>query len=231
MRRLVLWDIDGTLLHGNHNGSKALIDSTQEYFGISVDPNLDMGGNMDRQIIFELTQGIIPRETVEKELEFLFSFYLKKLKEYYTAKRGVRLVSGIKEILSEISSQKNIVQGLLTGNIYSGAEVKLNVYSLNHHFSMGAFGEDGILRNELPQVAWNRAKKISGYEFSSHEWIIIGDTPKDVACAKHCHACSIAVSTDPKRRKALEESKPDFLFLDGFHDTEEVLKAILSEKK
>jgi phosphoglycolate phosphatase-like HAD superfamily hydrolase len=106
-----------------------------------------------------------------------------------------RVLPGVVELLDDLSRSAGITVGLLTGNIAGGAAAKMRHFGLDRHFSVGAYGCDHADRNLLGPVALERAAGHAGRSFSPAETVVIGDTPKDIACARAMGAPCLAVAT------------------------------------
>ena len=192
--RLWLFDIDGTLVDTGGAGMRALQEAAVECYG-AEGPSLDLAGSTDLGVL----GGILAHfdlEHVADEEERFFASYLRRL-EWNLAQGGYagRVLPGAEELLDALARRDGITVGLLTGNIAAGAGAKMRHYGLDRHFGFGAYGCDHADRNHLGPVALERAALHAGREFSPEETLVIGDTPKDVACAKAMGARCLAVAT------------------------------------
>ena len=188
---------------------------------------VSFAGKTDPQIAHELLAGAeIERCEVERRLPRLWKCYTKLLDvELQTAK--VRVFPGVLRLLDFIEKQGgDALLGLLTGNIDVGAQRKVDAAGIGFaRFAVGAYGSDSEHRNELPEVALERAEALTGVRFTGESLVIVGDTPADVECAAHLGARTVAVATGVYERDELEAYGPDVLF-DTFEDTEAVWAAI-----
>ncbi len=229
MSRLILFDIDETMIHSSGTGRRALERSLSDSFGreISLDGHI-LSGKTDPQIIREVleSQGFSDIE-IQTCLENIYELYIPILKEEVLGATEFRVHNGVFELLAVLHEDKNAYLGLLTGNIERGARVKLNPANLNRYFDFGAFGCDSADRLQLPAIAHERAKKHFGMEFSNRDIVIIGDARGDVLCAKGYGARSLAVCTGKTTKEALVELQPDFIF-DDLKDTGQVIEAIFA---
>lgn len=232
--RLVLFDIDGTILTSVRQAwENPFKDAMEQALVESGDPRqIDTskyrpGGKTDTQIIYEiLDQNGLDEARIGKLLPKVRLRYLSLLKEVTEKNPGyVSLKPGVKELLEELHGHPDVLLGLLTGNFEEGARLKLEVHGLNRYFAFGAFGENARQRSELPQRAVDAAKHHQGHPFLAKEIVIIGDTPNDIHCGRHLHVRTIAVATGPFTLEQLLAEKPDFAF-PNLTDKEKVLSAL-----
>lgn len=212
-RKLLLWDIDGTILHTGKAGETALGHAMEKLHGVSRGlQGLEIAGRTDRWIVEQL----LARERLahgEAEITRFLDVYVERLAEELPRRQGA-LHPGVLGILEEAHRRPDLVQGLLTGNIEKGARLKLSRYGVNHFFEFGAFADDSPVRNELGPHAQRRAKDRHGEEFPPERIFIIGDTPHDVACARAIGAKAIAVATGSFSEKDLRDCGADAVFTD-----------------
>jgi phosphoglycolate phosphatase len=199
MRRLVLFDIDGTLLVSAQSGRRALRTAFEgEYGDLSFFDSVRLDGKTDPQIVAELhTAAGCPERHTEESLDRLLGRYLAAL-EREIADRGhlVHPCPGVPELLDALDSREDVVVGLLTGNIVPGARLKLGAAGIDFgRFALGAFGSDSAHRPDLPSIAAERAAAHFGRPPHGDEVVIIGDTPADVACGAGIAARAVAVAT------------------------------------
>ncbi len=192
--RLWLFDIDGTLVDTGGAGMQALRDAARECFG-AEGPELDLAGSTDSGVVMEVFRHFA-REPDDQGVAAFYATYLTRLGEHLAG--GVfsgKVLPGVVEMLGVLSEREEITLGLLTGNIEGGARAKMVHYGLDHHFAFGAYGCDHHDRNQLGPLAIERAARHAGRSFSPEETLIIGDTPKDIACARALGARCLAVAT------------------------------------
>ena len=193
--RLVLFDIDGTLIDSGGAGVRALNFALQDLFTIENGfEGISMAGKTDTQIIREgLKKHSLPADEI---MDAAISAYLRYLsREIQNDRKHVK--PGIYELLSELQNLSNSATGLLTGNIERGARIKLEPFGLNEYFSSGAFGSDDEDRNNLLPIAVKRFEQLYRRKIEISKCIIVGDTPRDVECA-HIHgAICVGVATGP----------------------------------
>ena len=215
-RKLLLWDIDGTILHTGKAGETALGHAMQKLHGVTRGLlGLEIAGRTDKWIVEQLlARDGFPHG--EREIARFLDVYVERLAEELPRRQG-GLHPGILGILEEAHRRPDLVQGLLTGNIEKGARLKLSRYGVNHYFEFGAFADDSAIRNELGPHAKRRARDRHGEEFSPDRIYIIGDTPHDVACARAIGAKAIAVATGGFSVGQLEACGADAVFTDLGH--------------
>jgi len=213
MIKVVLFDIDGTLIDSGEAGSKALDRVFWDLFSEKdAVLKIDCGGKTDIQIIREgLSLLGLPsdRPTISRILEA----YVKTLKSE-VARSNKRLMPGVKPLLNALMDKGKYRLGLLTGNIREGARIKLEAFSLNRYFQSGAFGDDSENRNDLLPIALKRIRDQQGLSFHFKDCIVVGDTPMDVQCSKPFGALSIAVATGAYTMPALSRAGADHVIED-----------------
>lgn len=207
--RLVLFDIDGTLIDSGGAGTRSLNSAFQELFSLEdTFRGISMAGKTDTEIIKEGLQ----KHGFSKDgnLDAVVSAYLKNLEKEIQNKRK-HVKHGVHELLGHLSSKRHIGLGLLTGNLEPGARIKLESLDLNRYFLSGAFGSDDEDRNNLLPIAVKRFEELFGESIEIDDCIIIGDTPRDVACAHIYHALCIGVATGPYSFEELVEAGADIV--------------------
>lgn len=214
MNKLILFDIDGTLVDTGRAGSRSLDIIFHEYFSIdNAFEKINMAGKTDIQIIKEgLLKHDLPLE--KRIITELIELYLQTLSKEINNNRR-RILPGVLEILELLNNYNGLfVLGLLTGNMERGARIKLEPFGLNKYFPFGAFGSDDDDRNKLLPYALKRFEKIYKKKARFSDCIIIGDTPRDVHCAKPFGAYCLAVATGPYSTADLQSAGADFVMED-----------------
>lgn len=229
-RRLILFDIDGTLIETGGAGLASLRDGFYDAFPeISGRPfpELDLGGATDGGVAMFLFDHFELADSQDRRIHF-YGHYLGHLKsrlaDFENEGRG-RVLGGVGELLEGLRKTDCHELAVLTGNIQDGAWLKLRHYRLDSYFRFGAFGDDHHDRNELGAFALRRATETAGVSFDPENVVIVGDTVKDIACARALGAKSIAVATGSASRDDLEAAGPDRL-LDDFSDLSSAMKAV-----
>jgi phosphoglycolate phosphatase len=228
MRRLVLFDIDGTLLSAGGAGARALRDALVEVYGQTGPIGAySMAGRTDPQIVRELmTAAGMAVEEIEPRFDVLWDAYLRNLREEIGRTR-IQALPGVPALLDRVEAGGDpTLLGLLTGNVREGARMKVDAAGLGFgRFRVGAYGSDHWERPELPAVAARRARALTGIDYAGKEIVIIGDTPFDIACGEHLGVRTIAVATGGHPAEELAPCNPDYLFGD-LSDVEAVWAAI-----
>jgi phosphoglycolate phosphatase len=223
-KRLLLFDIDGTLIHSGGAGVRALKSAFEERFGVADDLHgIEIAGMTDSGIVVSILKKNDIPATNENVGAFLDS-YVHFLSLELPRRKG-KLLPGVLDLLEKLKSRPHLVLGLLTGNVSRGARLKLEHYGVWHFFEFGAFADDHQDRNRLGSFARARAKEKHGREFSPSQIDVIGDTPRDIACGKAIGARTIAVATGTWSREELAKYQPDFL-IDDLSDVEGLIHTL-----
>lgn len=225
MPRLVLFDIDGTLITDSGASHEAYAIALRTVFSYVAPRAYDFSGRTDPQITFMvLRDGGFSDEQIELGMSDLWDCYLDQLAKL-SKKDRIRVFPGIERLLEILSRRLDVTLGLLTGNLEPGARIKLSPGNLNRFFSFGAFGSDSPRREELPPIAVARARDVHGHRFEPRDVVIIGDTVYDIRCGVPHQATTIGVSTGKTSADTLRAENPDFVF-ETLEPTDEVLAAI-----
>jgi phosphoglycolate phosphatase len=223
-KRLLLFDIDGTLIHSGGAGVEALKRALKERFGIEDDlHDIEFAGVTDAGIVNSILKKHNLPTSAENVAAFLDS-YVHFLPKELPEREG-QLLPGVLELLEKLKTRKHVILALLTGNLSRGAQLKLSHYGVWHFFEFGAFADDHHDRNQLGSFARARAKEKHGCEFSADEIDVIGDTPRDIACGKALGARTIAVATGSWSREKLAQHAPDVL-IDDFSDVDRLIDTL-----
>ncbi len=195
-RRLLLFDVDGTLLTSGRVVRDTLAAALNDVFGTAGDiESYRFEGKLDPAIVGELMRGAgIDEQTIERRRGEALRVYLDRLEKAYESHRPV-LKPGVEELLSRLAAEEAAVLALLTGNLERGARIKLTAAGIWHHFTFGVWGDDAPRREELGAVALQRARRATGRTFSGPECVVVGDSVHDVACGLALGARVVAVAT------------------------------------
>ena len=216
-RKLLLFDIDGTLLLSAGAGRRAILRAIEAYVS-DLEPlqGIRFDGKTDPQILAELFEaGGDPEPAEPARITRVLDRYVSLLEQELTGpEHGAASMPGVPELLDELS-RTTAVLGLLTGNVVPGARLKLRAARIDcDQFVVGAYGSDHALRAELPPIAAKRAEPWFGRIPGGTEVVIIGDTPADVACAASIGARTVAVATGGYSEAELADAGADAVLPD-----------------
>lgn len=225
--RLVLFDIDGTLLSAGKAARESVLAALSDVYGWKQSNGHahDFSGKTDPQIVRELVEEDIGRDRCEALLERALERYLEEFSRRLSPE-AVLCKPGAVELVARLAAVPDVTLGLLTGNLERGARMKLEPPGLNPHFPFGAFGSDSEDRYRLPPIALERARAHCGRRFAGKQIVIVGDSVHDVLCGRSLSVRSVAVATGPTPAARLAEVGPDVL-LESFADVGAAMEAIL----
>jgi len=210
-RRVLLFDIDGTLLHTDGAGSQALSDVLHARLGIRDElAGIAFAGRTDPLILGD----ILARHEVVlagAELEAFWDATYARATELLQPGRG-RILPGVEALLERVAADPLWTSALLTGNNAPMAEIKLRHYGIDHWFVFGAFGNEAVDRNALACLAVQRSVERGAAD--AGDCVVIGDTPLDIACARAADAWAVAVATGSFSMAELAPHAPDLLLAD-----------------
>ena len=228
MARLVLWDVDGTLVHTAGMGAAAFDQALEQIIGVAPASRISLSGKTDPQIALEYLQhmgidephGHLPAvlEALEAHLAAVATVL---------AERGEAL-PGVRELLARLAAEEGVYQTLLTGNTMANALVKVSAFGLQDwvDVEIGAYGSDDADRTMLVPIAWERARRLRDVLAGPADTWVVGDTANDLACARAAGARCLLVATGRTSFAGLEALEPDAV-LDDLSDTDSVLKILL----
>lgn len=224
---LVLFDIDGTLIHAHGAGHQSLVRAMTDVFGTAgAHETYDWRGKTDPLIVRDLMREAgVPEPALQMGLPDCFERYVRYLEETLANGHKVDVLPGVGEVVRRLSACPDTLVGLLTGNVEPGAVVKLRRTGLLPFFRVGAYGSDNADRRRLPAIARERASSATGRAIMFGEMTIIGDTPLDVDCARACGARAIGVATGQHTESELAACRPDAVF-QNFADVDLVVRAL-----
>jgi len=226
--KLVLFDIDGTILLSDGAGRRSMERALTSIFGSSGDAQYRYDGKTDRQIVRELMRHEGHGDAhIDEHMHVLLDTYLTGLRsELETDEHRVVLLPGVMPLLDALEQRADVVLGLLTGNLVEGAEVKLRAAGIDPaRFRVGAYGSDRESRPDLPAVAQQRAAAMLGDMMPGERVVVIGDTPADIQCGRGIGARAIGVATGRYTVEELRAHSPAAVF-QNLTDTGAVIRAI-----
>lgn len=233
MKALLLFDIDGTLLRGGP-AKTAFQEALVRVYGTAGPVGQwDFSGKTDPQIARELLRAAgLDDARIDAGLPDLWDGYLAGLEAGLQGVPMERLpgVPPLLEALMDFEARGEVALGLVTGNLARGAELKLASAGLRSTWTVGGYGSDHEERDELPGIALNRALERLGRRFDPHEVVVIGDTPRDVACGRAHGLRTVGVATGNFQLEALEACGADAV-LGDFTDTEAVVRTLLAGER
>lgn len=232
--RLILFDIDGTLLWTDGAGRRAIHRALVDEMGTAgpID-GYRFDGKTDPQIVRELMElAGHPDSQSEERITAVCRRYVELLTaELARPTQATKIYPGIKDLLAALEpyeAQSQALVGLLTGNVEHGAALKLRSAGLDPaRFAVGAFGSDSHTRAALPAIAAKRAEQRTGRRFTGADLVIVGDTPDDVACARPMNARTVAVATGFYSTAALKAAGATHVF-ENLGNTGAVLDALFA---
>lgn len=227
MRKLVLFDIDGTLVLTGGAGIRAMNRACEELVGHpQALAGIPVAGRTDRIILTDVVARA-GHALDDGLLERLRDRYISHLREEIERpgrtqsfeslgpRGGVKAVMpGIRELLDVLAPRDDVFLGLLTGNFQAGARIKLEHFDLWRYFRCGAYGDDAADRNELVPFALERARRCGLPDLAPEDILVVGDTPHDVACARAVGATPVGVATGGFTVEQLRDSGADIVFQD-----------------
>jgi phosphoglycolate phosphatase len=256
VERLVLFDIDCTLIDAHGAGGRAILRAIRDVYRVEgelgdysfhgrTDPGIvrDLAdlwgasgpeavvgrfeGETQPQVVHDLAeQSGAPAEAIDALVERCVARYVELIADE-VAKAQIEVLPGVKELVTALAVDRRVLLGLLTGNVAEGARLKLAPTGLFSLFRVGAYGSDSAVRADLPAVAVGRAEKLTGRRFAGKAIAVIGDTPADIECGAGLGVKTIAVATGRHSVEELAAHRPDHLFAD-LSDWRAVYEAILA---
>jgi phosphoglycolate phosphatase-like HAD superfamily hydrolase len=210
MCKLLIWDIDGTLLHCGGSGKNALEKTFEERYSISkAFDAVQMAGKMDKNILEEALE----KNNLSKEdIHDIISHYGVNLRKELENNREFKLLQNIKINLHKLSKDNRIYNVIATGNSEVGGILKLKKAGLDEYFSLGSFGNHFTKRGILVKNAINVARFSYDIDFKKENIYMIGDTPDDILAGKENEIRTMAVATGGYSKETLAINKPDYLF-------------------
>ncbi|HEY2027185.1 MAG TPA: HAD family hydrolase [Gemmatimonadaceae bacterium] len=228
--KVVLFDIDGTILWTDGAGRRAVFQALSEHFGETGPDRHEFDGKTDRQIVRELMRHAgVDDLTVNARLDEVIARYVDLLRQELGggAVADGHVFPGVRALLEALEARDDVLLGLLTGNVRDGAIAKLSAVGIDpRRFKVGAFGSDHEHRPELPEIALRRAESFLGRAVPGQDVVVIGDTPADMDCGRGIGAQAIGCATGRYSVEQLRACGAAAVFPD-LHDTDAVMRAIM----
>jgi phosphoglycolate phosphatase-like HAD superfamily hydrolase len=230
-RRLILWDVDGTLVSCGGAGREALETAARRAGGLDAVPHLPLGGKTDPQILDEmlLAAGVAPAD-----LDALIPVALAEVERALGGwkermGREGHVHPGVRRLLGELASRDGVRQTLLTGNVAVNAAVKVGAFGLDGFFDLpvGAYGDDHAQRDALVPIALGRVRELRGETYRPEQVWVIGDTARDLSCARAAGVRCLIVGTGRDGVDAVRGLEADAV-LENLADTETVMRILLA---
>jgi phosphoglycolate phosphatase-like HAD superfamily hydrolase len=221
--KLILWDIDGTLLFCGSDGTRALNKTFHDLYSIvNAFESSSIGGALDSVII----ENIIRKFSIlNPNKEEIIKVYVDNLKEILNNNSEKRILPGAHEIVSHVSNSKNVFNGILTSNLKEGAKVKLSSVGLEKFFWVGGYGDHLGEKWDSAEIAISQAEDFYKVKFDKQNIFVIGDSVYDINCAKKLGINCIAVATGWTAYYDLEKAMPTYIFksLNNYKEVIEIL--------
>jgi phosphoglycolate phosphatase-like HAD superfamily hydrolase len=228
--RLILFDIDCTLLDARGAGGRAILRAIKDVYGVEGElGDYSFHGRTDPGIINDLASlwgaRVSDAAGAAGRVDACIARYVELLREEI-ARVEVKTLPGIRELVTALVADRRALVGLLTGNVEEGARLKLAPTGLLPLFKVGAYGSDSGLRADLPAVAVARAEALDGRRYAGKDVVVIGDSPADIECGAALGVTAVAVATGRHAVDELARHEPDHLFAD-FADWRAAYAAIM----
>lgn len=213
--KVLLFDIDATLLKTGYAGLRALDRAFHRLYGVpKATDGIRPAGKTDPLIVREMVEKRLPGLDPDQEIPRVVELYVEYLAEEVEVSPGFQVMPGVPELLEALSRLPGILLGLATGNLEKGAYIKLRRAGLGSYFSFGGFGSDSENRTEVVRAAIRRARDRLKGEVTADSVYVIGDTPRDIVHGREAGARTVAVATGGSDMEELARYEPDYLFED-----------------
>jgi len=211
-KKLILWDLDGTLMHCGADGTKALNEAFRKLYGVEdAFSKAGIGHAMDAVILDRIMES---NKLDKNELEKVKEEYIVILDDILSRNPDKRILPGVRELLEHIHGSAESYSALLTSNLRIGAETKLKSVGLDRYFHVGGFGDDYGEKWDAALKGIREAEDRFGVKFENENIYIIGDSIYDIECAKRIEVVSIGVATGWAEYEMLKSEEPDYLYED-----------------
>lgn len=226
--KLILWDIDGTLMYCGSDGTRALNETIKGLFGIEdAFARAGIGQALDSVILERIISAF---GLVDADITEILQVYIQNLTVILEKNPDKRVLPGIVRLLDYIEECPNLFNGILTSNFKLGAHTKLRAVDLLNYFKVGGYGDIKGEKWDAALVGLASADAHYGMAFKRENTLIIGDSSYDISCARRLGMKSIAVATGWTDYKTLADSDPDYLFHD-LSDFDSVVSILTEETK
>jgi phosphoglycolate phosphatase len=224
--KVVLFDIDGTLIRTGRAGSRAMSRAFEDVFGVAnAFEGIQMAGRTDRWILEDAAVRAGVELTAASDRQFRQRYFDRLVEALPEPGPRKGVLPGVQPLLNTLTTTSDVFLGLLTGNCEQGARIKLEYFDLWRFFRCGAFGDDVHDRNDLFEVALAQTAALGVSVASPADVIVVGDTELDVRCAKGAGAWSVAVATGPVDAETLKRSGADVV-VEDLRDTADFLRLL-----
>lgn len=215
--RLLIWDIDGTLLKGGGGGRHILSKAFESLYGIpEAMKNIYMSGQLDHVVLKKAYQMFgVPEE--RQDPEAFFTVYSKFFDEHVRISNTYKIIEGVRDLLERLSGTPHIYNCLGTGNIESSGRAKLEACGINRFFPTGGFSEGETERWEVVNKAYEKSCAYWEKYFSLNNVFVIGDTPHDMECAVKLGMTGVGYSNDRFSAGDLYDAGASFV-IDSYND-------------
>jgi phosphoglycolate phosphatase len=225
--KVILFDIDGTLVLTGGAGGRAMMRAFREVFGM---PNaldgLSMAGRTDAWILSHLVrQRGLPPPDESTRVRFRTAYLSYLTHEVEQPHRDKRILPGVRPLLDVLSRRSDVFLALLTGNLHGGAKTKLEHFDLWRYFACGAYGDEAHERNDLLPIALAEIASRGGPTATGADVVVVGDTPFDIRVAQAGGVRSVGVATGPHDRDSLQQAGADAV-LDDLGDLDKAIVAL-----
>ena len=226
--RLVLWDVDQTLIEVGGVSRRAYAATLQNLYGTALDRPWQFNGRTELAAVAEVLQSVGVHPSPDAVASFIDLVVEELCAHEDELRREGRVLAGAEAALRACRAEARIHQSLLTGNVFPLAELKMSVFGLTDYVDLriGAYGGDSVERIGLPPHAWERAERVLHHRFTGAETVIVGDTLLDVATGRAVDARVVAVATGPATESELRAAGAHAVLPD-LTDTPGVVAAIL----
>jgi len=224
--KVLLFDIDGTLMLSGGAGLRAMNEAFYRVFGVrDALLHINLAGRTDTSILLDaLNETGVAWD--QQQFDYYKTVYYDLLiKEIETPGNGKALMPGVGDLLPLLAKRNDVYLGLLTGNWETSGRIKISHFKLNDYFRFGAFADDSGVREELLPFAVRRFSTLYNLQPKPEQVYVIGDTPSDIKCAKPHGAIAVAVAASSYSLEQLQQHEPDYLFAD-LSDTERILQVL-----